>query len=36
MIAECESATLAEELIIQTCARQGIERGQPTLIAAAR
>jgi putative transposase len=31
MIAECESATLAEELIAQTCARQGIERGQLTL-----
>lgn len=31
MIAERESATLAEELIAQTCARQGIERGQLTL-----
>jgi putative transposase len=31
MIAERESATLAEELITQTCARQGIERGQLTI-----
>lgn len=31
MIAERESATLAEELIAQTCARQGIERGQLTI-----
>jgi len=31
MIAERESATLAEELIARTCARQGIEPGQLTL-----
>lgn len=31
MIAERESAMLAEELIAQTCARQGIERGQLTI-----
>jgi putative transposase len=31
MIAERESAALAEELISQTCARQGIERGQLTV-----
>jgi putative transposase len=31
MIAERESATLAEELITQTCARQGIKRGQLTI-----
>lgn len=31
MIAERESAALAEELIAQTCARQGIQRGQLTL-----
>jgi len=31
MIAERESAVLAEELISQTCARQGIERGQLTI-----
>ena len=31
MIAECESAALAEELISQTCARQGIQRGQLTV-----
>jgi putative transposase len=31
MIAERESATLAEELISQTCARQGIQRGQLTV-----
>jgi putative transposase len=31
MIAERESATLAEELIAQTCVRQGIERGQLTI-----
>ena len=31
MIAERESATLAEELIAQTCARQGIQRGQLTI-----
>lgn len=31
MIAERESADLAEELIAQTCARQGIERGQLTI-----
>lgn len=31
MIAERESAALAEELIAQTCARQGIERGQLTI-----
>jgi len=31
MIAERESADLAEELIAQTCARQAIERGQLTL-----
>jgi putative transposase len=31
MIAERESATLAEELIFQTCARQGIQRGQLTI-----
>jgi putative transposase len=31
MIAERESATLAEDLIAQTCARQGIERGQLTV-----
>jgi len=31
MIAERESATLAEELIAQTCTRQGIERGQLTI-----
>lgn len=31
MIAERESATLAEELIAQTCARQGIQPGQLTL-----
>lgn len=31
LIAERESATLAEELISQTCARQGIQRGQLTV-----
>jgi putative transposase len=31
MIAERESATLAEELISQTCVRQGIQRGQLTV-----
>lgn len=31
MIAERESAALAEELIAQTCARQGIQRGQLTI-----
>jgi putative transposase len=31
MIAERESAALAEELISQTCARQGIQRGQLTI-----
>jgi len=31
MIAERESAALAEELISQTCARQGIQRGQLTV-----
>lgn len=31
LIAECESATLAEELIAQTCTKQGIERNQLTL-----
>jgi len=31
MIAERESATLAEELIAQTCLRQGIQRGQLTI-----
>lgn len=31
MIAERESATLAEELIAQTCVRQGIEPGQLTI-----
>ena len=31
MIAERESAALAEELIAQTCARQGIESGQLTV-----
>ena len=31
MIAERESADLAEELIAQTCVRQGIERGQLTI-----
>jgi putative transposase len=31
MIAERESAELAEELIAQTCVRQGIERGQLTI-----
>jgi len=31
MIAERESSALAEELISQTCARQGIERGQLTI-----
>ena len=31
MIAERESAVLAEELISQTCARQGIQRGQLTV-----
>jgi len=31
MIAERESAALAEELIAQTCARQGIRRGQLTI-----
>jgi len=31
MIAEHESAVLAEELISQTCARQGIQRGQLTV-----
>ena len=31
MIAERESAMLAEELISQTCARQGIQRGQLTV-----
>lgn len=31
MIAERESADLAEDLIAQTCTRQGIERGQLTL-----
>jgi putative transposase len=31
MIAERESAALAEELITQTCARQGIQRGQLTI-----
>ena len=31
MIAERESAALAEELIAQTCQRQGIQRGQLTL-----
>lgn len=31
MIAERESASLAEELISQTCTRQGIQRGQLTI-----
>jgi putative transposase len=31
MIAECESAELAEELIVASCCKQGIERGQLTL-----
>lgn len=31
MVAERESAALAEKLIKQTCAKQGIERGHPTL-----
>jgi putative transposase len=31
MIAECESADLAEELIVESCRKQGIERGQLTL-----
>jgi putative transposase len=31
MIAECESATLAEELIAETCARQGIQPDQLTI-----
>ena len=31
MIAERESAALAEKLIAQTCARQGIQRGQLTI-----
>ena len=31
MIAECESATLAEELIAATCVRQNIEPGQLTI-----
>jgi putative transposase len=31
MVAERESATLAEELIAQTCARQDIKRGQLTI-----
>jgi putative transposase len=31
MIVERESATLAEELIAQTCVRQGIQRGQLTI-----
>jgi len=31
MLAERESAALAEELISQTCARQGIQRGQLTV-----
>ncbi len=31
MIAECESAELAEELIVESCRKQGIQRGQLTL-----
>ena len=31
LIAECESATLAEQLIAETCAKQGIEPDQLTL-----
>ncbi len=31
LIAECESADLAEELIVESCHKQGIERGQLTL-----
>jgi putative transposase len=31
MIAECESETLAQELIRETCAKQGIQSGQLTL-----
>jgi putative transposase len=31
MIAECESAALAEELIAETCARQGIQPNQLTI-----
>ena len=31
MVADGESSTLAEKLIAQTCARQGIERGQLTI-----
>jgi hypothetical protein len=31
MVAPREGATLAERVIGETCARQGIERGQPTI-----
>jgi len=31
LIAECESASLAKQLIAESCAKQGIERDQLTL-----